>query len=113
MRKLELGSNVNKISEKTYYNCGALMNIPDGNKNYVTEDGILYSADIKKLIRYPGLKAGIYMLPGTVHIVSPYAFTGCQKLKSLELNGYITDFPLSQLNGCISLERLVLPENLQ
>ncbi len=89
------------------------MNIPDGNKNYVTEDGILYSADIKKLIRYPGLKAGIYMLPGTVHIVSPYAFTGCQKLKSLELNGYITDFPLSQLNGCISLERLVLPENLQ
>ncbi len=113
LKKLELGSNVNKISEKAFYNCGAVINIPDGNQNYATEDGILYSADIKKLIRYPGLKGGSYILPGDVHMVSPYAFTGCRKLKSLELNGYITDFPLSQLNGCISLERLVLPENLQ
>lgn len=113
LKKLELGSNVNKISEKAFYNCGAVINIPDGNQNYITEDGILYSAGVKKLIRYPGLKGGGYILPETVHMVSPYAFTGCRKLKSLELNGYITDFPLSQLNGCISLERLVLPENLQ
>lgn len=113
LKKLELGSNVNKISEKAFYNCGAVINIPDGNQNYATEDGILYSAGVKKLIRYPGLKGGGYILPGDVHMVSPYAFTGCRKLKSLELNGYITDFPLSQLNGCISLERLVLPENLQ
>ena len=113
LEKLDLGNFIEKIQENAFYNCGAILNIPAGNKNYITQDGVLYSADMKKLFKYPGLGDGDFILPGTVHSISPYAFTGCRKLKSLELNNYITDFPLSQLNGCTDLEVLSLPASFR
>ena len=113
LRKLNLGGSVKYIYDMPFYNCPALIYIEESNKYYKTIDGVLYSKDMKELVKYSCSKDGIYTLPDTVLSINQYAFDNCYNLKSLTLNENITDFPLSFLRGCTSLETINFPLALQ
>lgn len=113
LKEIKLGGSVEEISENAFKNCGAMFNVATSNKYYTSKDGVLYSKDIKELIKYPGLKDGSYIMPVSVYSVNNYAFTGCVNLKRLIFNDNITEFPLDCLNGCSSLEVLGLSEKLE
>ena len=55
LRAIFIGKNISFISEKCIGNCGNLMDIMvlSDNPNYKSVEGVLYSKDGKKLIRYP------------------------------------------------------------
>ncbi len=109
LEKLNLGNSVKYIYDMPFYNCPALIYIGESNKYYKTIDGVLYSKDMKELVKYSCNRDGVYTLPDTVLSIDPYAFDNCYNLKSLTLNENITDFPLSFLRGCISLETINFP----
>lgn len=113
LKELNIGSSVEKISEYAFKNCGAMFNVATSNKHYISKDGVLYSKDMKELVKYPGLKNDSYIMPASVQSISIYAFTECINLKKLTLSENITEFPLDCLNGCSSLEVLNLPEKLE
>ncbi len=113
LKKLNLGDSVKYIYDMPFYNCPALIYIGENNKYYKTIDGVLYSEDMKELVKYSCGRNGVYKLPDTVLSIDPYAFDNCYNLKSLTLNENITDFPLSFLRGCISLETINFPLALQ
>ncbi len=113
LKELDLGSSIVKIYENAFQNCSAMFHINNDNKYYTTKDGVLYSKDMKKIIKYPGLKKGDYTLPKTIDSINKYAFQNCKYLTSLTFNENITEFKFDCLNGCISLEELNLPGTLK
>ncbi len=113
LKEINFGSSVKKISFNAFENCGTIFNIATDNENYTSQDGILYSKDMKELIKYPGLKHGNYILPASIKSINVNALTMCINLKSFTLNDNITEFPISQLTGCSSLQVLNLNEKLE
>jgi len=60
--------------------------VESGNPYFQSKDGILYSADFKKLVRYPsGRKDTTFYIPSTVNIIGKGAFLGCWYLRNIEI----------------------------
>lgn len=55
VRKINIPASVECIEENALNGLGSLVNITvsEGNENYVSKDGVLYTADMTKLICYP------------------------------------------------------------
>lgn len=112
LEKLNLGSSLISIYG-SFYNCGAEFYVGAKNKYYKTVDGVLYTKNMRELIKYPGLKKGNYKLPDKVIAINEGAFKYCHNLKRLALNENIMEFRLKWLSGCTSLEILNLPASLE
>lgn len=55
--------------------------VDDNNQHFKSLDGVLFSKDMKKLIRYPEMKNGeIYKVPEGVEIIAECAFHNCSFL---------------------------------
>ncbi|MBR4502676.1 MAG: leucine-rich repeat protein [Clostridia bacterium] len=112
----------------------------DGNPVYMSADGVLFSADGKKLLSYPnGSLREHYTVPaGTEEIcalafdddmmniplktvslpiglkrIGEYAFSGCGRLISLAVPLTVSDLDETAFAFCVSLERLSLPPGLK
>lgn len=67
---IEIPSTITHIGECVFDSCYNLSTIivKEGNKNYQTIDGVLYSTDVTSIIQYPPHKqsgTGNYEIPGT------------------------------------------------
>ncbi len=90
LKKVNNKASLSEIEDNTFRNCISLKKLELGsNVNKISEKAF-------------------YNCGAVINIPD-----GNQNYVTEDGIRYITDFPLSQLNGCISLERLVLPENLQ
>lgn len=93
------------------------------NENYKIEDGVLFTADGKKLIASPGTGKEEYIIPEGVEEICDYAFSGAYSESIIKEYGYgLTkiSFPDSlkvigdyAFYGCTMLESLLFPENLE
>ena len=81
------------------------------NPNFALKDGVLYSSDMKRLIR---ATAGIdtVRIPDTVEWIDQGAFGGCVALKEVDLPSGMFSIPDRLFAGCSSLESVGLPEGL-
>lgn len=67
------------------------INVADGNKNYKSVDGVLYSKDMTEFICYPAAKAGkTYTIPNGVETIHKYAFRYVDELTSLIIPRTVT-----------------------
>ena len=79
LESVTIPASVAKIGENIFESCEALENITvaDGNPSYASADGVLYSKDMKTLIRYPaGKDGGIYTVPAGVTTLASGCFQG-------------------------------------
>ena len=113
--------------------------VEEGNPVYSAKDGVLFSADGKKLISYPnGAKAEHYTVPAGVEEIGDHAFrddalniplktvslpiglkkigdsafADCGRLISLAVPLTVTELSENAFSHCVSLERLSLPPGL-
>ena len=52
------------------------------------------------------------VIPGSVQLLDPYAFYGCEKLKTVVLEEGVTDIGRSAFRDCTALTSVTLPESL-
>lgn len=86
---ITLPASLVRIGETQAFNTTPALRwfkIAQGNKNFVSVDGVLFSADRKKLLYYPDAKnaGGQYSIPEGTTSITIAAFTGA-KLTSIEL----------------------------
>ena len=131
-------SNVDAILNSEYVEIGA-WEVEEGNPYFKSVDGVLFSADGKRLISYPsGARAEHYTVPAGTQEICPrafsndtmelplktvslpvglrrigeYAFSGCGRLISLTVPLTVTDIADTAFAYCVSLERLSLPPGM-
>ena len=91
VESIVLSENFRSFSEKNgepFFNCTSLTQIIVAPKNhiYASQNGVLFSNDMKTLICYPSNKGGkTYTVPDTVTEIKRGAFSQTQKLEALKL----------------------------
>ena len=79
----DIPSNIDLVGNYAFFGCSQLSayTTNSGNARYKAQDGVLYSADMKRIIIYPALAAGGFTIPETVERIEASAFANCAGLK--------------------------------
>ncbi len=124
--------------EEPFVYCPMLeeINIGEGDGNYSSDNGILYSKDKTTLLCYPANKSGdSFTVPDSVKEIGisaflnnkniksvkmskvekilAYAFEGCSNLSSVEVSECLNTLEADAFYNCTSLKSLRLYENLK
>lgn len=78
MSKIRIPKNVNQIGEGAFYGifCLEKIQVDPENQTYTSQDGVLFSRDMCKLVQFPGGRGGVYSVPDTVTEIETLAFAG-------------------------------------
>lgn len=98
-----LPASATAIDEKAFAGCRNLeaIHVDEGNQAFASVDGVLYSADLARLLLAPAKTVSAIVAPETKVIVSG-AFAECFGLSSIIANGYVETIE----GGAFSLEAL-------
>lgn len=83
-------SAVTNIGDGFLYQCPLLQSITCNNTAYKSVDGVLYSADLKTLVKYPcASTAESLIIPASVNQISKWAFEGSQNLRTIKIGAAV------------------------
>lgn len=70
--------NIDPRFFKTFYRCSN-FEVEEGNQNYTSVDGVIFTKDRKKLAAYPSGKTDKeYIVPEGTSRIEEYAFNSCE-----------------------------------
>lgn len=137
LKSLSLPANLNRIDWQAFYNCSSLteitipasvtiieefvfegcssmkeIRVSDANKNFKSQDGVLFDIGMTELIYYPPCKADkTYDIPDGCTKIEDWAFIGNSFLESIDLAG-VTEIGEDAFYHCTALKSVELPEGL-
>ena len=85
--------------------------VEDGNEFFESVDGVVFSKDLKKLVRYPGERAGAYSIPEGTETIGHYAFSGCGGLTAVTFPSSLTEIGLSAFASS-GIAEVTIPESV-
>ncbi len=115
LASITIPNSVTSIGDDTFEYCNSLtsINVSKNNKNYCSVDGVLFSKDKKKIIKYPIKKEGTsYKIPNSVTSIGNSAFEDCIKLASITIPNSVTSIGNSAFSKCGSLTSITIPNSV-
>ncbi|MBR5760018.1 MAG: leucine-rich repeat protein [Thermoguttaceae bacterium] len=106
---------VETIEKCAFGVCKALtsIDVEKGSESFRSIDGILLSADGKKLVLYPsGRASDVCVVPDGVETIETWAFANCSSVKSIVLPESVRKLESGALINCASLQSIVLSKGL-
>ena len=88
LASITIPDSVTSIGSFAFYGCSSLLSIDvsEYNKNYTSQDGVLFNKNKTVLVCYPAGKSGdCYTIPDSVTSICSYAFSGCSSLASITI----------------------------
>lgn len=138
LTEFTLPASVQYIHSEAFYNSPGLtaLSVENGNPNYVSQDGVIYSADLTNLIAYPaGRTDESFAVPDSVEVIAAGAFAfnaflqdvslggvreigeraflGCTALSGVSLPGTVETVYQEAFSGCTALAALEIAEGVQ
>lgn len=107
IKSVVMKDGVTSIGDIAFFECSSLtaIDVDSGNTNYRSVDGVLFSGDMTKLLRYPaGKTAQSYAVPSGVTSIGGYAFENCYNLISVTIPDSVTSIGYYAFFECSSLE---------
>ena len=103
-----------KCNELRGYNSLETINVSSENKDYMSENGILFNKEKTKIICYPAEKKDIkdYTIPSTVTSIEENAFYKCSNLESIVIPEGVTSIGNDAFYECSRLESIIIPESV-
>ncbi len=114
LKKVTIPSTVTSIGYDTFLGCTSLENIvvDSENKNYISEDGILFNKSKTELIQYPAAKSGVsYTIPSSVSKIDGCAFKYTQNVKTINVPQQTTSIAAGAFSNSVNLEAINVDEN--
>lgn len=102
---LTLPASLTSLGNGALDNCAGLtsVTVADGNTEFSSENGVLYSKDKTELLLYPMAKpAENFAIPDSVTYIDSYAFKGARYLKNVTA-GALTSIESSAFMNCEAL----------
>ena len=109
LTSITIGNDLQSISNVTLVGCNGLqsINASEGNANYKSEDGVLFSKDGAALILYPAGKTDTsYSIPDNVQTIESYAFSNCYGLTSITIGNGVRSIEYGAFYDCSNLTSL-------
>ena len=116
LESIEIPEGLTSIGYSAFSGCNSLqsINVDMNNKNYISEDGILFNKDKTEVIKYPAGKKDKteYTIPSTVISIEDSAFSGCNSLENITIPEGVTSIGENAFSGCSSLKNITIPEGV-
>ena len=117
LESIEISENVTELDGGTAFsNCSSLerINIDVNNKNYMSEDGVLFDKLQTEIIKYPEGKKDTkkYIIPEKVTTIGWMGFARSNNLESVVIPEGVTNIEYSAFIGCSSLESISIPSSV-
>lgn len=114
---IQIPASVEKIGKLAFDYCPDLesIEVDRGNKNYASQDGVLYSKDMEQLIRYPAAKEDqTYHLMNSVKTIGARSFQGAENLRKIEFQASdLTTIDEQAFLDCYGLTEFELPYSVK
>ena len=109
---VSLPASLNNINSYCFPHCPKLVSITvaEGNENYCSVDGVVYSKDMTKLIRWPEGKADV-TIPESVTYIPGNAFLNCTHLTEVFIPANVTSIGFHAFSDCDNLMNIYVDEN--
>ena len=98
--------SVTSVGEAAFENCTSLtsIDVEPGNKNFCSENGVLFNKDKKEIICYPaGKTEALYKIPNIVTSISEYAFKNCTSLTNIIVPNSVISIEWNAFYDCNNL----------
>ncbi len=114
LRNISIPSTVKKINTDAILACVKLeeITVASANPYYTTDDGILYSGDMKSLLLCPRTKE-IVSVPEGVETITAKAFYNVPRLSAISLPVSLQSIEKYAFQRCYSLTEVTLHENVR
>lgn len=103
------------VGTHAFRGCSSLeeINVDDGNTTYASRGGVMFTKDMKTLIKYPiGKKDKTYTVPDIVNRLQFGSFEQCEYLEMVLIPDGVT-YIGGAFEFCKSLKGILLPKKLQ
>lgn len=112
LRSISIPQSVTSFTGMAFNNCGLVDVEIEGDK-FVFEQGIIYSADRKTIVRYlASNQEANYVIPDTITTIAKGAFSGCTNLKSIIIGNSVTSIESVAFAWCLGLESIQIPPSV-
>ncbi len=88
------------------------IKVSKGNKEYTSEEGVLFNKDKTVIIRFPAKKEG-YKIPKGVTFIGHGAFDGCSNLINLTIPQGVKGIGQNAFWDCSNLTDVIIPEGVE
>jgi hypothetical protein len=116
VKTLEIGSGLKLMGTQAIQYCKSLEKITVDEDNHsfkASNDGVLFSADYKKLLCYPAsAPMTSYTIPNNCTVIENYAFRNCSKLEEVVIGSHVTEIGDSAFYSCSALKKVELNANI-
>jgi len=89
------------------------INVEEGNPEYKSVDGILYTADGKTLLMCPREKRGAVTVLDGVETIADNGFSGCRNITAITLPDSLKTIGSNAFYECNKLTGIVIPQNVE
>lgn len=116
LEKIVIPDSCIDIDENALIKCINLkeITVSEANNEYTAVDGVLFSKDLKRIIKYPPLKSGdSYEIPDSVEVIEKGAFCDCIKLSQIIIPESVTCIRKYAFANCNNLKIISIPERLE
>ena len=115
LTSISIPANVLKISYGVFDNCNLLthINVDANNPRYTDIDGVLFTKDMKTLVKYPeGREQSEYAIPDGVTEVGLYGLRGVASLKTITIPGSMTSIKRETVHSCRALTKVIIMDGV-
>lgn len=114
LEKITIPANVTDIALSTFQSFSGLREIvvDENNRNYSSDEGVLFNKEKTELITCPVNKQGEYTVPDGIKNINPNAFYG-SNLEKVVLPESLEKISEYAFTFCGLLEDISIPENVQ
>ena len=113
LTSITIPDSVTEIRSCAFLGCRGLkeIEVDADNKNYSSEDGVLYNKDKTKILDCPKGKS-LITIPDSVTEIGDYAFSGCSGLTSITIPDSVTEIEAFAFSGCTGLTSITIPDSV-
>ena len=115
LTKITIPRSVMNIGELVFFECTSLINInvEENNKNYISENGVLFNKEKKQIICYPaGKQDSRYIIPEGVTSIGNFAFAYCSSLTEITIPSSVMNIGEGAFGVCDSLTEITISEGV-
>ena len=114
LRTLTLGSKVSSIGKGAFCDTASKGVLVDANNPYFVNDenSVLYTKDMKTIVKVPGAYTGAFTVPKTVTAIGDYAFNYCAQMTSVTIGENVTSIGERAFASCMGLTKVTIPGNV-
>ena len=111
LRTLNIGEKFGVVDiNGVFGNTLSVVNVDEKNQNYSVVDGVIFDKEVTRLVYYPTVKTGDYVMPDSVVYIGANVFAH-KYLSKVTIGGNIAEIGENAFIGCENLTEVVFVES--